>query len=373
MPKEWGRAMYRRGATLSMLGKAFGPDEALERSVESYRAALEVQATYDEPGRVAATNWGLGHVLIVLGDRKKDASLFPQASAALEAALPFYPKSDVPSIGRSSTAISAMPTTIRGPADPAYYAKAAAAYQASLDIYAGQPDRTLWAQYQGELGNALLMIGGAANGDDATLAKAVAAYEAALTVITRENNADDWARNQINLASALTTLGYRMNDNRMIRRSAEIYRAVLDVRTRERMPEQWASTQDSLARVLSMLADREPDAAATDAAVAANRALADFVGRDRDPARWAIVQNEVGYALTVAGKREKNPARFEEAVPILRDAVALQHQLNDVPAVAFTEDSLCDVLTELGAARKDTALDRRGDRRLQERHRRVQG
>ena len=43
-------------------------------------------------------------------------------------------------------------------------------------------------------------------------------------------------------------------------------------------------------------------------------------------------------------------------MPILRDAVTLQRQLNDVPAVAFTEDSLCDVLTELGAVRKDAAL-----------------
>jgi hypothetical protein len=34
----------------------------------------------------------------------------------------------------------------------------------------------------------------------------------------------------------------------------------------------------------------------------------------------------------------------------------VQRQLNDVPAVAYTEDSLCDVLTELGAARKDKAM-----------------
>src|SRR6185295_14031089 len=90
--------------------------------------------------------------------------------------------------------------------------------------------------------------------------------------------------------------------------------------------------------------------------IAAHRALADFVGRDRNPARWAAVQNEVGYTLTVAGRREKNVARFEEAVPLLRDAVALQRRLNDVPAVAYTEDSLCDALTELGAARKDKAM-----------------
>ena len=93
-----------------------------------------------------------------------------------------------------------------------------------------------------------------------------------------------------------------------------------------------------------------------DEAIAVNRALADEVGRDRDPDRWASLQNEVGYALTMAGRSENNVARFEEAVPILREAIAVQKKINSVPAVAFTEDSLCDVLTDLGTARKDKAL-----------------
>jgi hypothetical protein len=68
------------------------------------------------------------------------------------------------------------------------------------------------------------------------------------------------------------------------------------------------------------------------------------------------LQNEVGYALTMAGRSENNVARFEEAVPILREAIAVQKEINSIPAVAFTEDSLCDVLTDLGTARKDKAL-----------------
>ena len=79
-------------------------------------------------------------------------------------------------------------------------------------------------------------------------------------------------------------------------------------------------------------------------------------GAARKPEGWAALQNEIGYALTIAGKRENNIARFEQAVPILRDAVAVQRNLNAVPAVAYTEDSLCDVLIELGAVRKDAAL-----------------
>ncbi len=93
-----------------------------------------------------------------------------------------------------------------------------------------------------------------------------------------------------------------------------------------------------------------------DEAVAAYRALLEATPRDEDPAGWASLQNEIGYNLTIAGKRENNVARFEEAVPILRDAVAVQRDLKAVPAVAYTEDSLCDVLIELGKLRKDAAL-----------------
>ncbi|MGX5851008.1 hypothetical protein ACWGTO_28480 [Mesorhizobium sp. PL10] len=41
---------------------------------------------------------------------------------------------------------------------------------------------------------------------------------------------------------------------------------------------------------------------------------------------------------------------------ILREAIVVQKKIKAVPAVAFTQDSLCDVLVDLGAARKDKAL-----------------
>ena len=85
-------------------------------------------------------------------------------------------------------------------------------------------------------------------------------------------------------------------------------------------------------------------------------ALADQIGRDRDPERWANVPNEMGDSLTMAGRFENNVAHFEEAVLILREAIVVQKKINSVPAVAFTQDSLCDVLVDLGAARKDKAM-----------------
>jgi tetratricopeptide (TPR) repeat protein len=105
-----------------------------------------------------------------------------------------------------------------------------------------------------------------------------------------------------------------------------------------------------------MIAAREPSAELYEEAVAVNRALADQIGRDRDPERWANVRNEMGYALTMAGRAENNVAHFEEAVLILREAIVVQKKIKAVPAVAFTQDSLCDVLVDLGAAQKDRAM-----------------
>lgn len=41
---------------------------------------------------------------------------------------------------------------------------------------------------------------------------------------------------------------------------------------------------------------------------------------------------------------------------ILREAIVVQKKINSVPAVAFAQDSLCDVLVDLGAAHKDKAM-----------------
>ncbi len=115
--------------------------------------------------------------------------------------------------------------------------------------------------------------------------------------------------------------------------------------------------QGELARLLSAVGEREP--AATDVlvdAVAVNRALSELSPRDSDPDRWASLQNEIGYSLTLIGRRANDPARFEEALPILREAISVQRQIKAVPAIAFTEDSLCDVLTDLGAIKKDKAM-----------------
>ena len=58
----------------------------------------------------------------------------------------------------------------------------------------------------------------------------------------------------------------------------------------------------------------------------------------------------------MAGRVENNVAHFEEAVLVLREAIVVQKKIKAVPAVAFTQDSLCDVLVDLGTARKDKAM-----------------
>jgi hypothetical protein len=69
-----------------------------------------------------------------------------------------------------------------------------------------------------------------------------------------------------------------------------------------------------------------------------------------------MIRTPSGHGVKPAGCRPHDVARFEEAVPILREAIAVQKKINAVPDIAFTQDSLCDVLVDLGAARKQSAM-----------------
>ena len=194
-PTDWAKTQYRLGTALSMLGKADGgPVEALERSATAYRAALEVQTRDSDPDAWAATQWGLGHVLLVLGDRTQDGDDFSQSVTALEAALPFYDRATAPDdYAQLQNDLGSAYYYLAGSSnDPSLYQKAATAHEAALAVYAALPDRTLWASVEGDLGNARMMQASATSDPD-TMAKSVQAYEAALSVMTRDKDADELA------------------------------------------------------------------------------------------------------------------------------------------------------------------------------------
>jgi hypothetical protein len=64
-----------------------------------------------------------------------------------------------------------------------------------------------------------------------------------------------------------------------------------------------------------------------------------------------MIRTPSGRGVKPAGCRPHDVARFEEAI-------AVQKKVNAVPDIAFTQDSLCDVLVDLGVARKQKAMAR---------------
>ena len=90
-------------------------------------------------------------------------------------------------------------------------------------------------------------------------------------------------------------------------------------------------------------------------AIASWRNAQQIFTRDQQPQRWAGIQNSIGYCLVLIGERENDLARFEEAVPILREALAVQLQLQASRSAAATSDSLCRALLGVGSRQKDRA------------------
>ena len=109
-----------------------------------------------------------------------------------------------------------MPTTMRALSqDPTYYHQGGRGLRGVARGLAGQPDRALWAQYQGELGNALLMSA-------APTMATIRPGEGRRSLRGRAdrhhpgNNADSWARNQVQPRQCADDARFRLNDNRML-------------------------------------------------------------------------------------------------------------------------------------------------------------
>ena len=180
--------------------------------------------------------------------------------------------------------------------------------------------RSVWANVQANLGNALLALGERESGT-ARLEEAIAAFRAALEEATRQRVPLDWASTENNLGNALSAFGERESGTARLEEAVVAYRAALEERTRERVPLQWAMTENNLGIALKQLGERESGTARLDEAVAAYRAALEERTRERVPLDWAQTQSNLGNALRTLGERESGTARLEEAVAACRGAL----------------------------------------------------
>jgi uncharacterized caspase-like protein len=348
----WARTHYRLGHTLSSVAPLADEPSLYGAAVASYEAALEVETPADE--QWAALQWGYGFALAARGTYGGGAADFARAIPALEIALAGQPEGSIDQaqvlgdLGRAHYALAE--TGVDDSWQPAIDA-----YRKAADIYAALGRTRARATMLTGHASVLFAVGNR-TGRAEMFSAAAGSFREAVGLIASGGDGEDKVRLTANVASALWNAGYYANENPPLHEAAAAFREVLRMRPADVDPDRWSKTQADLARVLGLIAEREKTPAAHDAAIEANRVLADFYGRDRVPERWASYRNEVGYALTLAGRAENNPARFEEAVAVLREAVAVQQALGVSPDLAYTQDSLCDVLTDLGALNKDRAM-----------------
>jgi tetratricopeptide (TPR) repeat protein len=167
-----------------------------------------------------------------------------------------------------------------------------------------------------------------------------------------------WATLQVNLGSVLISLGERESGTARLEEAVTAVRAALEEWTRERAPFYWATLQVNLGNALAALGGRTegPERLGHwQTAIASWRNAQLIFTREQQSQRWAGLQNSIGYSLVLIGERENDLARFEEAVPILREALAVQLQLQVSRSVAATSDSLCRALLGMGSRKKDRA------------------
>jgi tetratricopeptide (TPR) repeat protein len=133
-------------------------------------------------------------------------------------------------------------------------------------------------------------------------------------------------------------------------------RAALLERTRERDPQAWTTTQRSLSNALLDIGERDKDLASLEEAAAADRELLAASDKREQPDVWSSNVNSLAYAIIVGGKRKSEVGEVEKVLPMLREAIQTQDDIKALPDIAYTLDTLCDGLIDVGRVRKDHAI-----------------
>ena len=213
-PAQSADYLHRQAVALYRDGDERDDHAALNRSIETWRLALQYRPRDTAPLDWAATQNNLGLVLADLGNREDGTAHLTEAVAAFRAALEEQPRDRVP-----------------------------------LD----------WARTQHNLGLALTDLGRRESGT-AHLTEAVAAFRAALAERPRDRVPLDWARTQDNLGLALTELGKREGGTAHLTEAIVAFRAALEEWPRDRVPLDWATSLGDQGVALMMLAARLGDA-----------------------------------------------------------------------------------------------------------------
>jgi tetratricopeptide (TPR) repeat protein len=354
-PQKWMTLQMQLGYALLQLGKSRFRSDALEQSINLFRAVLDSNIKIPKKIKASAYTY-TGEALKILGQWAGGWEQLATAVAAYRAALKQWSRDEVPlewaaaqnELGNALQALGQR----EGTTERVY--EAVAAYRAALEVQEREHMPLRWAGTQNNLGAALAELG-AQEAGTARLEDAVRAYREALKERTRDRVPLDWAMTQSNLGSTLAELGRRQADAAQLEGAVTAFREALEERTRDRVPLDWAMTQSNLGNALADLSALEAGSARLEEAVIAYREALKERTRDRVPLDWAWTQNNLGNTLRELGEQEAGTARLEEAVIAYREA--LKERTRDrVPLDwAATQHNLGAALRTLGVREAGTA------------------
>jgi tetratricopeptide (TPR) repeat protein len=177
----------------------------------------------------------------------------------------------------------------------------------------------MWAELQGNLGNAL-SAQGEMSGDPKLVEEAISCFERLLQACTKVEAPQLWAGTQMNLGGALTTLAQIIGNVDHLTEAVQRYRLALEVFTEGDLA--WATVQNNLALALLTKSEFTHDAEfAAEAVIACDRALK-VSSKEKTPDLWAMIQGNLGAALLTRGNEvEHDPQLLSAAVEAFRRAL----------------------------------------------------
>ncbi|HPY71621.1 MAG TPA: hypothetical protein PLJ69_01605 [Methanothrix sp.] len=235
------------GDAYLLLSQIGGPKaaEALDKAIEAYEAALKFRTAEAHPEDRAETQTSLGRAWMALaqlaeGDLREGH--LDRAISSFKAALEIRTKEDHPqeraetqTLFGMALVLEAEPQAAEGEirwSDREGLKKAIEAYEDALAVRTQEARPLEFAETKNLLGEALVILAGAANGpaDGANLKRAIRAFEEALEVRTQDFDPEGYAEIQNNLGVAYRKLSKLEDREGNLERSILAYEAALRAR-----------------------------------------------------------------------------------------------------------------------------------------------
>lgn len=403
-PLLWARTQGGLGGALLVAASRGEGTSGLENAAKAFEAGLGVLDRDRHRMLWASLQGDLGWTQSILGERRNDKVTLRQAAGSIRAALEASGRDD--GADRWALMQNVLGTTLLRltviTTDEKELTGSIAAFRAALEVRNQTRNQRDWATSRNNLANALQLLAGRMQKVDG-LAEAIAAYRDALIEFTRETNARQWSLIQNNLGISLRTLAEPEKNIAMLEDGVAAFRAALEERTPGSNAVEWASSTEELARTLYLIGVWNDDTPALQEAAGlfpkalelldpeANRdiwldgqfrlgdALMLLAEPAQDPAglrrsadafgafvetakpdysayHWVVAANGRAYTLIVAYRLDGDVTRLPEAVDWARKAVVAATKANDHENAAYSADTLCDGLIELGTKQHDRAM-----------------